>query len=100
MELSPGSRLRSQVCATEVIVVRTSTVDLTCGGHSMIPLSQTPADSAVANPTLSAGNQLGKRYTDSCGELEGLVTKAGDGTLADGDEPLQLTQAKPLPSSD
>jgi len=45
-------------------------------------------------------NLLGKRY--QCGECEAtvLVTKAGDGELACHGQPMEVAQAKPLPSSD
>jgi Desulfoferrodoxin, N-terminal domain len=45
-------------------------------------------------------NDLGKRYV--CGECnaEVLVTKPGDGALACHGQPMELHQAKPLPSSD
>lgn len=102
VELKPGSRLRSQVCSTEVIIVRLSTsgIDLRCGGRPMVALG---ADVQPEQPTagLDTGSQLGKRYTASADEsLEILVTKAGSGTLSDGDTPLVLKESKPLPSSD
>lgn len=100
MELKPGLRLRSQVCSTELIVVRPADVELTCGGAPVIPLGDQPDAGVNLNPLLSAGNQLGKRYTDDSGALEILVTKKGEGTLADSDRPLPLKEAKPLPSSD
>ena len=59
-----------------------------------------PGGGLTLDPALSGGTQLGKRYTDAAGALEILVTKRGDGTLADGDRPLSLKEAKPLPSSD
>ena len=45
-------------------------------------------------------NHLGKRYT--CAECEAtvLVTKAGDGELRCHEQPMEVAQAKPLPSSD
>jgi hypothetical protein len=45
-------------------------------------------------------NDLGKRYV--CGECEAevLVTKPGDGGLECHGNPMELHQAKPLPSSD
>jgi hypothetical protein len=100
MELTIGQRLRSQVCPTEVIVVKPAAVALTCGGPPMIPLGDTPADGLSADPSLSDGNQLGKRYTSVGEELEVLVTKPGTGTIADGTSPLVLKQAKALPASD
>jgi hypothetical protein len=100
MTLATGMRLRSQVCATEVIVIKAAPVTLTCGGHPMIPLSQTPAEGLSLVSELSGGVQLGKRYTDVAGSVEVLVTKPGSGTLADGTVPLVVKEAKPLPSSD
>ncbi|HTK63528.1 MAG TPA: hypothetical protein VL595_14180 [Pseudonocardia sp.] len=100
MELKPGLRLRSQVCTTELIVVRPAEVELTCGGVPVIGHGEEPGAGLSLDPALSDGTQLGKRYTDDSGALEVLVTKRGDGTLADGDRPLPLKEAKPLPSSD
>lgn len=100
MELKPGLRLRSQVCATELIVVRPADAELTCGGAPVIPHGDQPDAGLDLYPTLSTGNQLGKRYTDDSGALEVLVTKQGEGTLADVTKPLPLKEAKPLPSSD
>lgn len=103
MELTPGLRLRSQVCTTEVIVVRppATMVELTCGGAPLVPLTQDGMTTGTPAHGLDAGTQLGKRYTsDTDGALEVLVTKPGAGTLADGLVPLTMKQAKPLPSSD
>lgn len=103
MELKPGARLRSQVCATEVVLVRPPTVEvsLTCGGAALVPLEDEVAAGAMPAVGLDGGNQLGKRYTSERDEsMELLVTKAGAGTLADGATPLLVKQAKALPSSD
>jgi hypothetical protein len=103
MELKSGARLRSQVCSTEVIVVRPvpGDVDLTCGGHPMVEVKETPAEGLSLKPELAEGSQLGKRYTSpEAGDLEILVTKAGEGSLALGTAPLPLKEARPLPSSD
>ncbi len=100
MELRVGARLRSQVCATEVIVVRPAAVELTCGGHAMIPIADTPAEGLAVDPALADGTQLGKRYTDEDGDLELLVTKSGEGTIAAGGCPLVIKESKALPSSD
>lgn len=98
--LKPGSRHRSQVCETEVIVVRPADINLTCGGHPMVPLGDEPDASLTLDPKLSGGAPIGKRFTDATGALEVLVTKAGAGTLADGTTPLEPREAKTLPSSD
>src|SRR5215203_5883341 len=96
-----GTRLRSQVCETQVIVVRTGEAldHLQCGGAPMIAIGQEPAATAPLDPALSGGSLMGKRYIDD-GGAEVLVTKAGVGTLSAGSTPLSLKEAKPLPASD
>lgn len=94
-----GTRLQSQVCDTQVIVIKSaeSLDDLRCGGAPMVALG---ADRAgELNPTFADGNLMGKRYVDDHA-AEVLVTKAGAGTLSIGDTPLSLKEAKPLPASD
>jgi hypothetical protein len=95
--------LRSQVCSTEIIAVQAPgvDVDLQCGGEPMVDLkADVPAGRKPA-ANLDTGNQIGKRYTTaSVDGLEILVTRAGQGTLAIGAEPLPLKEAKPLPSTD
>ena len=102
MKLTPGSRLRSAVCDTEVIVVRSTgdDVGLRCGGHSMVPLDEEPPGGLALEPEFGEGTALGKRYTDGAGDLELLCTKPGAGSLSLGSEALVLKDAKPLPSSD
>jgi hypothetical protein len=112
MELKAGSRLRSAVDTTEVVVVRapSADIDLRCGGQPMTQLAGAQAGSAKVgtdgapagevDPAFAGPTQLGKRYTDDSGELELLCTKAGDGALSVGDALLALKAAKPLPSSD
>ncbi|HVV29406.1 MAG TPA: hypothetical protein VHC41_00855 [Mycobacteriales bacterium] len=101
--LKTGARLRSQVCSTEIIVVRPGKggVALTCGGHPLVDLTATPAEGLQAASGLDTGSSVGKRYTAEADDtLEVLVTKAGTGTLGDGTTPLVLKEAKPLPASD
>jgi hypothetical protein len=102
MELKAGSRLHSAVCATEVIVVRPpkGAVDLRCGGQPMLPHGTEAAAGRSIDPAFASGSLIGKRYASEELGLELLVTKAGDGTLAVGDTPIELKDAKPLPSSD
>jgi hypothetical protein len=101
-ELKVGARLRSQVCDTEVIVVRLGdqSIELTCGGHPMLGLGDDPGDKLAPVDGLDGGSLLGKRYTAPDTDVEVLVTKAGQGTLGLGAEPLVIKDAKPLPSSD
>jgi hypothetical protein len=102
LELRPGSRLRSAVDATEVVVVKPpiGPVDLCCGGHPMVPMGSDGEAGAAPLPDHAGGTLLGKRYVDADETLEVLCTKPGDGSLSVGDVPLQVKEAKPLPASD
>lgn len=101
MDLTVGSRWRSAVDDTEVIVVKapSSPVDLECGGHPMVPAG-TPSPGLAAAEGRRDGTQLGKRYVDDEVAIEVLCTKPGEGTLAVAGRALALKEAKPLPSSD
>jgi hypothetical protein len=96
-----GARLQSQVCDTQVIVVRSadSLDDLRAGGVPMVPIGTDVSGDATLDPAFSDGNVMGKRYVDENG-AEVLVTKAGAGTLSVGTTALNLKEAKPLPASD
>ena len=96
-----GTRLQSQVCDTQVIVVRTadSLDDLRAGGVPMVPIGEATSPAATLDPDYSGGTLMGKRYVDDSG-AEVLVTKAGQGTLSIGATPLEIKEAKPLPASD
>ena len=96
-----GTRLQSQVCDTQVIVVRSadSLDDLRAGGVPMVPLDARKSVGRDPGSRLSEGNVMGKRYVDEAG-AEVLVTKAGAGTLSIGTTALTLKEAKPLPASD
>ena len=99
--IKTGTRLQSQVCDTQVIVVRSSERldDLRAGGVPMVPLDAEKSADAELDPNFSDGTVMGKRYIDDSG-AELLVTKAGAGSLSIGDTPLELKTAKPLPASD
>jgi hypothetical protein len=96
-----GTRLQSQVCDTQVIVVKSgeSLGDLRCGGHPMLPLDAERPSGVTPDPAFVDGNAMGKRYVDD-GGAEVLVTKAGAGSLSVGETALSLKEAKPLPASD
>ena len=103
VELRSGMRLQSQVCSTEVIVVRSGAkpVQLRCGGSPMVGLDA--ARSAGGEPAgrFSGGSKLGKRYTHpEDNSLEILITKEGAGSLSDGQVELILKQTRHLPASD
>ena len=102
MELKPGMKLRSAVCATEVIVVRAPSqpVELSCGGAPLLAEGDEAPAGAELDATAAAGTQMGKRYADEDLGLELLCTKPGNGSLRCNGEELHLKGAKPLPSSD
>ena len=100
--LKAGTRLRSAVCSTEVMVIAAPAdgVDVRCGGTPMIGMDEQSPEGAALDTAASAGTQLGKRYVNEGGDLELLCTKPGEGSVAVGETALVLKEAKPLPSSD
>jgi hypothetical protein len=102
-ELKAGTRLKSAVCATQVMVISAPAggdADVTCGGAAMIAMDAEPPAGAALDSAASAGTALGKRYVNEAGDLEILCTKPGEGSLALGGAALVLKEAKALPSSD
>jgi hypothetical protein len=99
--LKAGSRLKSGVCDTQVMVIAAPAgdVDLSCGGAPMLEASASSGGGSV-DPEHKNGTQIGKRYVNEDATLELLCTKPGEGSLAVGGTPLKLKEAKALPSSD
>lgn len=102
MQLKPGSRLKSQVCDTQVVVVKApkDDIDLRCGGSPMIDAGATPEAGLTIAAELGAGSLLGKRYADEELGVELLCSKGGAGSLSVGNAILDVKGAKALPSSD
>lgn len=101
--LKAGTRMKSAVCATEIMVIAAPAAEdilLTCGGAPMISITEQPAPGGSVSAEHSGGTMLGKRYVNEAGGLELLCTKPGEGSLAANDQPLLLKEAKALPSSD
>ena len=102
MDLKPGSRWKSAVCDTEVVVVRPpkEATSLECGGYPLIAHSaEKSTDKAVAEG-FGGGTQAGKRFADDQTGLEVLCTKAGAGTLTIEGREIGAKEAKKLPASD
>jgi hypothetical protein len=102
MDLKPGSRWKSAVCDTEVVVVRAvkEPAQLECGGHAMVAHNtEKPAGLAIA-PDFAAGTQPGKRFADEVSGLEILCTKGGAGSLSIDGRAIGAKEAKKLPASD
>ena len=102
MKLTVGARLRSQVCPAQVVIVRggRGEHELSCGGHSLVPLGAPAFPGLVLERRAEGGVRLGKRYVNEAGDVEVLVTAAGDGELSLDGAPLRIKQPKSLPSSD
>jgi len=98
--LKAGTRLKSAVCNTEVMIVAApkDEVEVTCGGAPLIAMSDDGGGEIAEDA--KGGTQIGKRYVNEAGDLEILCTKPGDGSLAAGGAELNIKGAKPLPSSD
>jgi hypothetical protein len=96
--MKPGTKLKSAVCDTEVMVIRGSDVAIECGGTPMA--QERPADGGEVAASFAGGTQMGKRYIDEAGTIELLCVKPGRGSLSIGGVALKTKDAKTLPSSD
>ena len=96
--MKPGTRLKSTVCETEVMVIRVGSGIFECGGAPMA--EERPAERGALNQAFADGSKIGKRYVDAEGGAELLCVKAGQGSLSSGMAALHVKDAKPLPSSD
>lgn len=102
MDLKPGSRWKSAVCDTEVVLVRPPSAPgvLECGGQPMVAhAAERPAGLALS-PDHADGSAMGKRYVDADTGLEALCSKPGKGSLSLDGRPLTMKEAKKLPASD
>ena len=100
--LKAGSRLKSAVCSSElmVVVAPAGDVSLTCGGAPVLELGADAPAAGEVDPDHKTGTQMGMRYTNEAGDIEVLCTKPGEGSLAADGVVLEIKGAKPLPSSD
>jgi hypothetical protein len=96
--MKPGTKLKSTVCDTEVMVIRGSGMVVECGGAPMA--QESPAQKGSPQAGWDKGTQIGKRYVDVAGSIELLCVKPGRGSLSIGGVALLLKDAKPLPASD
>ena len=97
--MKPGTRLKSVVCETEVMVIRGGgDMVVACGGTAMA--EGRPAERGAINPSFAEGTKVGKRYVDAAGTVEVLCVKPGQGSLSLDGVALLVKDAKPLPSSD
>ena len=96
--MKPGTKLKSAVCDTEVMVVRAANAVVECGG---VPMAEDrPAERKTVNAAFAEGTKIGKRYVNAAGTVELLCVKPGQGSLSIAGETLKVKDAKPLPASD
>ena len=102
MELKPGSRWKSVVCDTEVVVVRPpkTQISLECGGQLMVAHAAAKPEGLELSPDHASGSQMGKRFADEGSGIEVLCSKGGAGSLAIDGQALGAKDAKKLPASD
>jgi hypothetical protein len=96
--MKPGTRLKSAVCDTEVMVIRGTEGTVECGGAPMA--EDKPQSSGEPAAEFAGGTQMGKRYVDEAGTIELLCVKPGKGSLSVDGTALRTKDAKTLPSSD
>ena len=96
--MKPGTKLKSAVDDTEVMVIRAGTGQIECGGVAMA--ESKPEQPASGFPEHQNGTAMGKRYVDAAGTFELLCTKAGKASLSVEGAALSVKDAKPLPASD
>jgi hypothetical protein len=99
--LKAGARFKSAVCDTQLMVIKVSAgeFELRCGGALMLALSEA-APVVVLDPAVAGGTLIGKRYVNAGESVELLCTKGGKGSLVLNGTPMEIKQAKQLPSSD
>lgn len=96
--MKPGTKLKSTVCDTEVMVIRCGDGTIECGGAAMADTKpDAPGDLSADR---SGGTLIGKRYVDADGKFELLCVKPGKGSLSVNGVALNVKDAKPLPASD
>jgi hypothetical protein len=103
VQLTPGSRLKSVVCDTEIVIVRppvSATAVVACGGRPMVAHNEDVPRTEPIEAGHDGGTVLGKRYGRDDDPVEVLVTRAGAGALSIDGVLLSTKDAKPLPSSD
>jgi hypothetical protein len=99
--LKAGARFKSAVCDTQVMVIKAPAgeFELACGGQPMLPPTAT-VGAATIDGTLAGETLIGKRYVNADESVELLCTKGGKGSLTLNGTPMEIKQAKQLPSSD
>jgi hypothetical protein len=96
--VKPGTKLKSTVCDTEVMIIRCGDGTIECGGSVMAEAK--PEALAEISASHANGSLMGKRYVDAAGTFELLCVKPGKGSLSVDGTAMIIKEAKPLPASD
>ncbi len=96
--MKPGTKLKSQVCDTEIMVIRAGGGTIECGG--MVMAESKPDAPGALSDSHATGSLIGKRYVDAGNNFELLCVKPGKGSLSVDGVALGIRDAKPLPASD
>lgn len=99
--LKAGTKLKSAVCDTQIMVIKAPAGEheLRCGGAEMLIATAT-ASGATLDAAHTGESLIGKRYVNADESVELLCTKGGKGVLWLANAPMEIKQAKQLPSSD
>ncbi|HTZ91323.1 MAG TPA: hypothetical protein VMB74_02905 [Streptosporangiaceae bacterium] len=102
IDLKPGSRWRSAVCESEIIVVRApaAPVLLCIGGAPVLEAGRDQPAGRAPDGALAEGTLLGKRYADETSGLELLCTRSGAGTITVAGRRATILAPRKLPASD
>jgi hypothetical protein len=102
MALKAGARFKSAVCETQVMVIKAPAgeFDLCCGGAEMVAAATAVPAGQQIDPNHANETLIGKRYVNADESVELLCTKGGKGSLSLNAAPMEVKQAKQLPSSD
>lgn len=100
--LKAGTRLRSAIGTTEVIITKGRPGAITCAGALMVPIVSSDGGQPAEVAIIDNGQQvlLGKRYQTPDGATQVLCTKQGQGTLHSDGVPMEMVTPKLLPASD
>lgn len=100
LTLKAGTRLTSAVSDVQVMAIKipAGEYEITCGGVDMVGPGGTAPEGGSCDD--SGETLMGKRYVDEGETVEFLCTKGGKGALVLNGTPLEVKQAKQLPSSD
>jgi hypothetical protein len=96
--MKPGTKLKSAVCDTEVMIIRSGAGSIECGGAAMAEAK--PETMGALSAAYATGSLMGKRYVDAAATFELLCVKPGKGSLSVDGVALSIKDAKPLPASD